>query len=303
MALEAFSKPPIPISEQIAFLKSRGMIIEDLDKAEHYLRFIGYHRLSGYWYEFKLHHDDPSSPTQFTAETTFQNILDRYVFDRALRSLTIDALERIEVAVKSVMMEEMCVLEGAHWLSKAECFQAGKYHSKLTKNTLQATGISPEDKTRRTDAVDSYKQKYHSPIEPASWIVFESLSFGTISQIYAHLLRKHQNPISKQLGLARDKLASWLHAYCYIRNICAHHGRLWNRTLRISPSISKAERAHILNPQKFYNHAVAIQFMLNKISGNHSWALQLDELLSQNSGAPLNSMGFPDNWTEQKIWN
>lgn len=297
-----FSKPSLSIEQQVALLQERGMQVNDLDKAKHYLRFIGYYRLSGYWYGFQ-YRDDSHEHDAFRPGTTFQGALDRYVFDRKLRSLTMDALERVEIAAKSAISDEMCSLGGSHWFCDPRYFDDEYDHDALLRLVLRETGIQPDNQSRRTQFVDSYTKNYDEPIEPPGWMTFEVLSFGTISKIYENLEREHQISISKKFELAADRLKSWLHAYAHIRNTCAHHSRVWNRTFRINPSVLKSEKDHVFAPKKFYNHAVAIQCMLNKVSGNHSWGLLLDDLLSQYPSIPLSPMGFPEDWIKKPIWN
>ncbi len=88
-----YTKPPLLYAEQLKLLTGRGLIINDVISAELYLQHISYYRLSAYMIPFQGKKD------VFNADTTFEKIVDLYVFDRELRLLVLDAIERIEIAV------------------------------------------------------------------------------------------------------------------------------------------------------------------------------------------------------------
>ena len=95
-----YCKPALTIEQQIDLLVSRGLTIPDRDKALHYLNYIGYHRLSGYFLTFQQNAPGVESHS-FKKGVTFKDILDIYIFDRELRLLVMDAIERIEVAFRA----------------------------------------------------------------------------------------------------------------------------------------------------------------------------------------------------------
>lgn len=96
-----FDKPSLKISEQRDLLLQRGLVVNDVQELEHYLKYIGYYRLSGYMRPFQdIKHD-------FLGEVSFCEILNCYIFDRKLRVLTFDAIERIEISIRSLISNEM----------------------------------------------------------------------------------------------------------------------------------------------------------------------------------------------------
>lgn len=94
------NKPAFNIQDQINLLKVRGMIFKDEAAAPHFFANISYYRLKGYWWDMQ---DDPAQHT-FKADTYFEDIIDRYNFDRQLRLLLFDAIERIEIALRTKMI-------------------------------------------------------------------------------------------------------------------------------------------------------------------------------------------------------
>jgi abortive infection bacteriophage resistance protein len=97
MPKQSYSKPALSIEQQISQLCGRGMVIADTRLASHYLSQINYYRLTSYWLPFESNHDTHA----FQRGTNFEQVLDLYIFDRELRLLVLDAIERVEVAVRT----------------------------------------------------------------------------------------------------------------------------------------------------------------------------------------------------------
>src|ERR1043165_4000504 len=125
MALIKFNKPALSLNHQLQKWQSRGLNIADLAKATHFLKVIGYYRFSAYALPFQ----DGSHPDKhFKFGTDFEQILSLYVFDRELRLLTLDAIERIEVAVRAGIINQMCINHGPNWFMDAKNFVSGRKH-------------------------------------------------------------------------------------------------------------------------------------------------------------------------------
>lgn len=119
--LMPFTKPAIDIDAQIALLRARGLTITDEARARHYLSLIGYYRLSGYALVFQVNYNADGSHL-FHPSANLGDILDLYIFDRKLRLAVLDALERIEVAIRASLSHEMSMIHGTHWFMDAEPF-------------------------------------------------------------------------------------------------------------------------------------------------------------------------------------
>ena len=112
-----YTKPPLLYAEQLRLLTGRGLIINDVISAELYLQHISYYRLSAYMIPFQ------GTKDVFNADTTFEKIVDLYVFDRELRLLVLDATERIEIAVRSQIIYQMAHKYGSHWQDNTGLFK------------------------------------------------------------------------------------------------------------------------------------------------------------------------------------
>lgn len=109
-------KTPFKYHDQLELLQSRGLYVEDTERATFYLKNIGYYRLSGYLKNFQKRDSN-----EFFSETTFEKVLKLYVFDRKLRLLFLDAIERIEVSFRAIVSDTLCFETGdAHWFLRKE---------------------------------------------------------------------------------------------------------------------------------------------------------------------------------------
>jgi abortive infection bacteriophage resistance protein len=296
-----FNKPPLSLPDQLSLLISRGLVVNDAADTTHYLTHIGYYRLSGYALPFQIG-GAGASRHNFRPGVTFDQILDRYVFDRKLRLLVMDAVERIEISIRTVMSNTIPARHGAHWYLKPQLFSATFNHVRFLDDIKQQIGHVAANAKRRDLYIEHYYQTYSTPDMPPSWMVFESVSFGTISYAYQNLEPAESGVICRGYGLPHPVLASWLHSLNYVRNVCAHHGRLWNRECRIKPLIARAYKAELTPNDRVYAQMVVIQILLALIAPGNHWAGKLRELLAEHPRVPTTAMGFPAGWASRRIW-
>ncbi len=296
-----FDKPAIDADAQVALLRSRGLLISDEARAKHYLRFIGYYRLAGYSLPLQVNYNDDGSH-RFLDGVSFNDVLDLYVFDRKLRLAAIDALERIEVAFRTVLSQTMSERHGPHWYTDAGLFAPTYRHDKFLDVLKKEVGDDPAKADVRQTFIQHYYRKYGDPPLPPSWMVFEVLSFGTVSQVFKHLLREHQKPIAKTFDLDGSVLASWMHAITYLRNLAAHHQRLWNRAYTIKPIVAKKYAGDLSDPTRFYAQAVMMKVILKVVSPEANWGDRLATLLAEHPNVPSERLGFPRDWQQRPLW-
>ncbi len=166
-----FAKPSLTLDQQLDLLNHRGLVVPDRERARRYLGFIGYYRLSGYMLRFQSG-GRGDRRHNFSDGVTFDDVLDDYVFDRRLRLLTMDALERIEVAVKAVIFNELAEQFGSHWYMDASVFRSRMAHRRFVDEVREATGAAHSASShRRTPFLNHYFGKYDSPPLPpgAGW--------------------------------------------------------------------------------------------------------------------------------------
>lgn len=296
-----YDKPATTIDEQIVLLQGRGMYVPDQERAAHYLRHIGYYRLSAYWLPF----EEPSEPGRprthrFQQGTTFEDVLNRYVFDRKLRLLVTEALERIEVSVRSCWSSSLACRHGAHAHMNARLFGCPYWHLRQLAQLAKETQKSSET------FVEHYRRRYDEPFLPPVWMVAETMSFGTLSRwVKMTFDAKVQLALIDHLGLPnREIVHEVLHVLTYLRNICAHHGRLWNRRfvmkyprIKRLPDMVDPDAEHEA-ARYIFNHLFILKVLMERINPRTSWPRRLCELLRLQNRATLAAMMLPEDWRD-----
>lgn len=217
------AKAPKTIDEQIALLKERGMSFDEETNVAHYLANISYYRLKGYWWEMQ----EDIVNHQFKEGSCFENVIRLYNFDRSFRLIIFNAIESIEIALRTKMIYHLSLGYDGEWYINADLFQNKSYHNDFKIKIIREINESNEVFIR--------KHKNNHPDEkPEAWKALEVITLGTLSRLYEninHQLRE-KSLIANEFGLYNQKtLSSWLRTITVIRNIIAHHGRLWNRRI------------------------------------------------------------------------
>lgn len=327
-----YTKPWTSYAEQIDQLIARGMVVVDRARALDCLERIGYYRLSGYWFAFRersgklvLLGEHGRKPKKLKVETmalepfkpgaTFQNAVDLYVFDKRLRLLVMDALERIEIALRVDISHTLGKLDPFAYLNPA-LFHVdfankldrdsglSRHHEWLGKHA-QLIGRSKEEFVRHN------KSKYGLPL--AIWVACEVWDFGTMSTLFGGMRDTEQDTIAGQYGVSNGRIfATWLRSLNYLRNVCAHHSRLWNRNIVEQPRLPTASEIPWVKPFESNDHARARCFMLLRITHHlmqsinprSSWSERMKAHLLTfpdvaHLGLNLAGMGAPTDWEAQ----
>lgn len=295
-----FTKTPKTFQEQLALLESRDMVIADHDSAIHYLKHLNYYRLRGYWLplEADLHSH------QFKPGTTFEDALNLYIFDRELRLLLIDAIERIEVSLRTQWAYNFSHQHGAHAYLEPALSKNRHWH--------ESNLASLNKELERSDEVfvGHYNNTYTKPNTPPIWAVCEVMSLGLLSRWFKSLRPADTRAaIAKTYQLSDKVLESFIEHLSYIRNICAHHNRLWNRRMTKTMELPRTKPRELhrnfnLDPEqerKLYNTLVMIAYFMDMISPHHHWKARLKELIG-NHTIDTQAMGFPENWQFLSLW-
>lgn len=294
-----YIKVPLTISDQIERLKARGLVISDEDFAAHHLARISFYRLRAYTYPFQ---DNNNDQHPFVKKVSFEEIIALYDFDSKLRLLIFEAIEKIEVALRTQIIYHFSLSYGSHWHLKPELFRdVMRFANHL--DSLQ----TEVDRSIET-FIDHYKNKYTDPKEPPCWMGLEVSSLGLLSKMFQNLKKNpDKQKVVQFFGLKEVSiLENWLHCISILRNICAHHGRIWNRRITpiklpyntLFPFMNNLE----VYPNKLYATLASIQFMLNRVKPEMGFSEKLIALIRGNSPHEILEMGFPDNWQQDKFW-
>lgn len=317
-----YTRPWLSYEQQLQQLKDRGMKVSNDTAALSYLERIGYYRLSAYWYPFRHFEIVQDATTQrlssvitdqFVANTHFTDAVELYLFDKKLRLLLTDALERIEVSLR---------VNIAYHLGKHDTF--GHIHESALNPSFTRKPSGPSGKTRfdnwttkyrglvdrsKEDFIAHYHQT-HGPELPV-WVAVEVLDFGGLSQLLALMKVPDQQAIAGQYHLNNWKLLNkWVFCLSYLRNLCAHHSRLWNRNITSRPP----KQANGID--EWYGQLTAstttlsrpfvliaiVRYLMSSICPKSEWHQRMESLLDsfpkQHSDRKLNitGMGIPEEW-------
>ena len=276
----------------------RGMIA-DRGKLVRYLREVSYYRLSAYWYPFREETGDNLKPG-----TSIDIVWRYYTFDRQLRLVVMDAIERVEVALRTQMVNMFTLAYGpfGHIDHQRMAGIPEEEHHAFLKTIRTET-----EKSKETFAMH-FKQKYAEERDLPLWMACELMSFGTMLTFYKSMEKHMQKALAKEYKIQPAVLQSWLTTLNYIRNICAHHGRLWNRELAIKPYIPRDNMewrtpVDVFNFQgRIYSVATILKYLLSFIAPQSKWPVRFEENLLRHPIIPIHEMGFPVNWKECPIW-
>lgn len=277
------------IEEQINTLRIKGLIIDDESKLRKYLAHISYYHLSTYFKPFQ------DSATNFKKNIHFEDILNIYVFDKKLRLLLLDVLEIVEKSFKCKLAYKITVeSNNSQWVSDMNLFYDEEKYRKYILPILKNAKLS-KDEGLRNYYINNPASDY-----PPAWILIDPLTYGETVNLFRWLNIENRNKISRDYVLDEKYLLSWMYGLSVLRNICAHHSRLWNRELFVGIKKDAKLYKELFNPKihnRLYNYLVILQIMICKINPTSTWIDRLIELVNEHR-IHTYYMGFPDNWLD-----
>lgn len=305
-----FTKQPTHIEEQLEILAKRGLDLGDTVSAKRWLETVGYYRLSAYWLPFEYPPVGGSVRSKsFKPNTTFQAVTELYVFDRKLRVLVLEAIERVEVHVRSRWTYHMSLAHGTHAHLDHWQFTGGLNHAEQLVRLARSVEKSEET------FIKHFKNKYSEPHSPPLWQATELMTLGELSKWFqATKDNSVKSRVGHDLGLPTIEIVeSVLQVLSYVRNLCAHHSRLWNReTVKRVPKIRrfavdlvflKDARNNDVPDNRLYNVLVVLLHLIDRQATDSSFRGRLRALIEERSDEEKRSMGFPVDWDKRSIWN
>ena len=294
-----FPKSYTSAHDLVILLQSRGLTIADTNKAERYLDFIGYYRLSAYMYPLL---QMPKDQHRYKLNTSFDQVMMLYRFDKKLRLLIFNEIEKIEVAVRSAIVNIGSEMTGnPFWMTDRNNFiDATKF-----RHTMEL--IDAELRRSREEFIAHFKQAYSDDYPPA-WIMAEVLPFGILTNIYSNIkVPRIKKRIAQKFGLQVSPFESWLTIVTLTRNSCCHHARVWNKQNTIRPMLPNRMTGYWItlptDPLRIYFNLCIIKYFLNIISPENDMKAKIDALLANYPNIDTGAMGFPRGWENEPIWN
>ncbi len=310
-----FQKPAKTYNQMIQLLTNRGMIVDNIAEAEEFLAQVNYYRLSGYWFGFQDKSND-----KFIKQITFNNIVDIYRFDTKLRSLCLDVLEKIEIAIHTIFCDHLCNKYSPYWFNDKNNIQTiinnktGK--EIISKSLIENHFLELVNSNKNTQFIREFQYKYTDKLPPY-WILAQIVPFGSLSKLYTSIQKIDRQEIANKLNVPDTFLMNSLKSLSYVRNICAHYSRLYNRHITMkAPSVTfKKELCYQAqySGQDFYSVFYLISYFLHIITPKSKWCVLVKDLIDRYSKKTYNEdireslvsfkkMGFPEGWEELPLF-
>ncbi|MDE5584907.1 MAG: Abi family protein [Muribaculaceae bacterium] len=296
MTKPLYNKPSLSVSDQINLLKSEGLSFKDENKAKHLLQNISLFRIKSYLIPLRV-----QDQHTFKQGVFFEDAYSLYKFDAELRKAICSELEKIEISIRTQMSLIMSDHGGIYWFADVNNFSKPNNHAKILAS-LNAELIRSDD-----EVIVGFKNTYSNNFPP-SWMTFEVSSFGTLSMMYRCLkagLAKRK--VAQFYGLSDRVLESWLHSIVYLRNICAHHSRLWNRKLSINALVPRKTKLPFISipkdTKKVYYVLSIILYFLQTVNPQNTFVARFRQLLGKYPNVDMRAMGFPENWENEVLWS
>lgn len=312
-------KPYRSLEEHLDKLEHRGMEL-DRDFAAQWLNSVGYYRLSGYWYPFRELGACQRKDT-FCPGTTFADVVALYEFDRKLRTLVHDGVERVEVLLRTQLNEATGAL-GPLAYRDATNFRPTFNHTAWLK-----TADGRVNRARRSNDAVKHHDRYYGGQLPV-WVVSDVLDISDVSRLYEGLPALMQWEIAERLGVHVDltvlskgqqtkakkshPLVRWFEQIAIVRNTSAHHSRLWNRSfapvgtaaLRTIPALASLPEEQ---SERIYGALCVMGLLLDTASPGTTWRTKVHDLV-ETSFIPIHDrhvveMGFPGTWCGDPFWS
>lgn len=290
-----YEKPYISLDNLADRLIARGLEASHEELVES-LREVGYFRLSGYWNLFKR----PDGT--FREGASLAEVWRLYTFDRQLRLVCLDAVERVEVYLRARL---------AHLLAR----DYGPF------GYLDSSGLPRLGEERRMRFIARCRAEYARSSEPFAvhfrekygevhdmppiWMLANMMDLGSVITLYRGASAAIRNEIASELGVAARVLDSWLVSINTLRNCCAHHARLWNREFGTRPKIPRDPCWHDpveIGNGRLFGLLTVLSFLLETTAPKTRWRERLCVLLASLPTDDLRHMGFPEDWERCPIW-
>jgi abortive infection bacteriophage resistance protein len=280
------------------------MEVVDRDAALSKLTHINYYRLEAYW----LPYEESRDPHKFRDGTEVKVVFEHYLFDRELRLHLLDAIERIEVSFRTQWAYYISHAYGPH--GYADNTRGMRNNERRFLQDLKQL----QEHIDRSDEVfiKHFRDTYDESLPPA-WVSCEVMSLGLLSRFYSNLRAyKVRRQIAATYDFDETFMEGFMEHLAYVRNVCAHHSRLWNRHLTKKMPIPKTKPRDLSqniyidatnkSEHKIYNTLVLVQYLMTVICPDSTWGAQLIELLGKYP-IDIRRMGFPDDWRDLPLWS
>ncbi len=280
-------QPPMTIEEQVENLKKIGLIVEDEEYAKRILNDISYFRLiKAYSLNLKPRNGN------YAGQVTFRQIVDLYLFNANFRQVIFPEIEKVEINVRCRIVNYFAEQYGVLGYLQEINFADKKYHNMFIEDVKEEVR-----RNSKAPFVKNFHENYVGGNLPIYALV-EVFSFGTLSKFYKNMLNKDKKAIALTFGIGYTYLESWLESISYVRNVCAHYGRLYNAKLSKTPILYKEYTQAGIRNNRIFGVLLCLKHLLKEDTHWNLFVDKLELLFEKYESVDIDTMGFPKNWKE-----
>ncbi len=280
-------QPPLTVDDQIENLKELGLIINDETVVKEFLNDVSYFRLiKGFSIGLKKRND------KYSNGVTFEEIKELYLFNANLRQAIFAQIEKVEINLRCRIANYFSCKYGIFGYEDAANFEDATYH------TIFINDMEDElARNRKAPFVRNFQNNYEIGKLPL-YALIELFSFGTLSKFYKNMKNEDKKAIAKTYGVSYKYLESWIEHIAFVRNICAHYGRLYNAKLAKTPILYKQYSKQNISSVRLFATLLCLKHVMPSDRHWQDFVDLIDTLIEKYPHVKINSMGFPENWRE-----
>lgn len=278
---------PLTVPEQIENLKQLNLQIDDESFANQFLNHVSYFRfIKAYSLGLK-----PRNGC-YSDSVTFEHLVDLYEFNTEFRQLLFPQIEKIEVTLRCRLSNHFCVTYGVLGYQDPQNFSSSVFHHSFMQEAQNEI-----KRNRRAPFVKNFQENYEDGAIPFYALV-EIFSFGTLSKFFKNLKNPDKKAIASTYQVAFPYLESWIESISYVRNICAHYGRLYNTKLTKKPKLYKEDQALGVSNERIFGVLCCMKHLLSEDASWEKFLNDMATLFRKHPKTDIKTMGFPQNWKD-----
>ena len=281
-------QPPLTVGEQIVNLREKGLIINDEDYALSFLNDVSYYRLiKAYSLGLKEKNRD------YHENVRFEDIVNLYLFNSDFRHHLYKEIEKIEINLRCRLSNYFCERYGVFGYERIDNFAAPRNVFNAFSDEIQ----KEITRSASTPFVKNFQNNYEDSKIPLYALV-ELLSFGTLSKFYKNMKNEDKKALAAMYGIRYTYFQSWIESLSYVRNVCAHYGRLYNSKLSKTPRLYKRYTEKGIHNFRIFSILLLLKHLLPNDRHWHDFVQVVELLIEKYPSVNLESIGFPQNWAE-----
>lgn len=284
MALIRYIKPYASPVDRIHHLRGKGLVVRHPNVAAKKIEIIGYERLRIY-FRSRRQSGIPGRP--FIPGTTYQDIIRLYECDSAIRDVCFSAVGQFELLLRNAISEALSHGHGSHPYNDVTAFKDA------TANLDALQTFATIYRKSRDQRAKHYRETYGDPILPPIWTMKEFLTFGAASRVYGCLNGPMRTAIAAQFGVSKDIVfTSWIECLVDLRNICAHHDRLFNRAFQKQPKTLVSAGLPLATASKLKAALECLDYMLTKRGATANVVTKVGKIVTQCTAIIPSEAGY-----------